>query len=93
MWALGHHEEFFSDQWADDMVKAVAEILRGRYVIEAFTWRGREVKTRITTDTTSATIIDSGWWLVPLPRRALTVHRRDMDYGCSRPLAGPTNEG
>lgn len=90
MWALNHHDEFYSlasdprDQWADDIVESVDEILRSRYVIEVLRWRGRDVRTRIITDTSRATSIDSGWGLVPLPRYALTVERREMDYGCLR---------
>lgn len=38
MWALSRHDEFYSlasdppDQWADDIVESVAEILRRHYV-------------------------------------------------------------
>lgn len=76
MWALNHHDEFYSlasdpsDQWTDDIVESVAEVLRRHYVIEVFTWRGRDIRTRITTDTSTATSNDYGWGLVAL----LVVH-------------------
>ncbi len=87
----GHDEEYRSagecdDTWKADTIETLTALLMGCYLIENLSWRGRPYRTQVTDlvgDARGGISLYSALGFLPLPRRAVTVTGREVDYGCT----------
>lgn len=75
--------------WLSDLVDSVAEIVTGTYLIETFDWGNRRFRT-VVHGPDHRYVSGPIFGLLPVPRRLLTVARRELTYGCRGTLDRPT---